>query len=114
MNAMLKEQIVEKLKEIPDTKLPEIMDFLEFLVWKARHQPSASFDDSVHNPLNAFYDQGKREDLLEFNQLEQGENEQARLRPYGQAAGQFIVPDDFDDPLPERILAGFEGDADLT
>lgn len=30
-------------------------------------------------------------------------------RPYGLAAGQFKVPDDFDDPLPEEILQGFEG-----
>lgn len=31
------------------------------------------------------------------------------LRPYGLAAGQFVVPDDFDAPLPEEILAEFEG-----
>ena len=31
------------------------------------------------------------------------------LRPYGLAAGEFVVPDDFDDPLPEETLAAFEG-----
>ncbi len=31
------------------------------------------------------------------------------LRPYGLAAGQFIVPDDFDVPLPDEILKDFEG-----
>ena len=31
------------------------------------------------------------------------------LRPFGLAAGEFIVPDDFDDPLPEDIIAAFEG-----
>lgn len=30
-------------------------------------------------------------------------------RPYGLAAGSFVVPDDFDDALPEEILRGFEG-----
>ena len=30
-------------------------------------------------------------------------------RPYGLCAGQFVVPDDFDDPLPEDILSAFEG-----
>lgn len=30
-------------------------------------------------------------------------------RPYGLAAGQFRLPDDFDQPLPENILAEFEG-----
>lgn len=29
-------------------------------------------------------------------------------RPFGLARGQFVVPDDFDDPLPEEILAEFE------
>jgi prevent-host-death family protein len=31
------------------------------------------------------------------------------LRPIGLAEGQFVVPDDFDDPLPEEIQRLFEG-----
>ena len=31
------------------------------------------------------------------------------LRPFGLARGEFVVPDDFDDPLPEEILRDFEG-----
>ena len=31
------------------------------------------------------------------------------LRPVGLAAGQFVVPDDFDDPLPDDLLDAFEG-----
>lgn len=31
------------------------------------------------------------------------------LRPYGLAAGTFVVPDDFTEPLPDAILADFEG-----
>jgi prevent-host-death family protein len=30
-------------------------------------------------------------------------------RPFGLAAGAFSVPDDFDAPLPDDILQGFEG-----
>jgi antitoxin (DNA-binding transcriptional repressor) of toxin-antitoxin stability system len=30
-------------------------------------------------------------------------------RPFGLCAGEFIVPDDFDAPLPEDILSDFEG-----
>lgn len=30
-------------------------------------------------------------------------------RPIGLAAGEFVVPDDFDAPLPDEILAAFEG-----
>lgn len=32
-----------------------------------------------------------------------------QLRPFGLCAGEFTVPDDFDDPLPEDLLDAFEG-----
>ena len=32
-----------------------------------------------------------------------------QLRPIGLCAGEFVVPDDFDAPLPEDILLQFEG-----
>jgi antitoxin (DNA-binding transcriptional repressor) of toxin-antitoxin stability system len=32
-----------------------------------------------------------------------------QLRPFGLCAGKFIVPQDFDAPLPEDILKAFEG-----
>ncbi len=32
-----------------------------------------------------------------------------RLRPFGLCAGEFTVPDDFDEPLPENIIQEFEG-----
>ncbi len=35
-------------------------------------------------------------------------------RPIGLAAGEFTVPDDFYDPLPEDVLSGFEGDCAVT
>jgi len=30
-------------------------------------------------------------------------------RQLGTLAGEFTVPEDFDDPLPDDVLAGFEG-----
>jgi antitoxin (DNA-binding transcriptional repressor) of toxin-antitoxin stability system len=30
-------------------------------------------------------------------------------RPFGLCAGEFSVPDDFDEPLPEDVLSSFEG-----
>ena len=30
-------------------------------------------------------------------------------RPFGLCAGEFVVPDDFDAPLPDDVLRGFEG-----
>jgi len=32
------------------------------------------------------------------------------LRPFGLAKGEFVVPDDFNDPLPEDVLQLFEGE----
>lgn len=32
-----------------------------------------------------------------------------QLRPFGLCAGEFVVPNDFDAPLPEEILSAFEG-----
>lgn len=32
-----------------------------------------------------------------------------KLRPAGLAEGEFVVPDDFDDPLPDELLDAFEG-----
>ena len=32
-----------------------------------------------------------------------------KLRPFGLCAGEFTVPDDFDDPLPKNIIEAFEG-----
>lgn len=34
---------------------------------------------------------------------------EAPPRKLGVLAGAFVVPDDFDAPLPEDVLAGFEG-----
>ena len=31
------------------------------------------------------------------------------LRPFGLCAGEFMVPDDFDAPLPEYVIEEFEG-----
>ncbi len=32
-----------------------------------------------------------------------------KKRPFGLCKGEFRVPDDFDDPLPDAILSDFEG-----
>ncbi len=35
--------------------------------------------------------------------------EEVTLRPFGLCAGEFVVPEDFDESLPENILSEFEG-----
>jgi antitoxin (DNA-binding transcriptional repressor) of toxin-antitoxin stability system len=34
----------------------------------------------------------------------------AEPRPVGLAAGEFTVPRDFDEPLPEQVISEFEGE----
>ena len=34
---------------------------------------------------------------------------QQKLRPFGLCNGDFVVPDDFDEPIPEEIISEFEG-----
>ena len=46
-----------------------------------------------------------KQPLAEVKPIPQGEGEP---RPYGLAAGEFTVPEDFDHPLPEDVLAEFE------
>lgn len=48
--------------------------------------------------------------VAEINPIKPAETENVPLtrRPSGLAEGQFVVPDDFDDPLPEELQRLFE------
>jgi len=75
--------------------------------------------------LNVTVDEIQRDLLNYLRQVEAGEtlivlrsdqpiaelrpiSSQKKLRPFGLCAGEFIVPDDFDTPLPNDILSAFE------
>jgi hypothetical protein len=45
-------------------------------------------------------------DLLQKHKVFSGDEK--KHRPFGLCAGEFVVPDDFDSPLSEEILAEFE------
>jgi antitoxin (DNA-binding transcriptional repressor) of toxin-antitoxin stability system len=77
--------------------------------------------------LNVTVDEIQRDPLKYLSQVEAGETlvilrsnqpiaelrpiaqSGKQLRPFGLCAGEFVVPDDFDAPLPEAILSAFEG-----
>jgi antitoxin (DNA-binding transcriptional repressor) of toxin-antitoxin stability system len=76
--------------------------------------------------LNVTIDEMQRDPLKYLRQVEAGETlvivradkaiaelrpiaSSQQLRPFGLCAGEFTVPDDFDDPLPEDLLSAFEG-----
>jgi antitoxin (DNA-binding transcriptional repressor) of toxin-antitoxin stability system len=71
---------VEEIKRDPESVLHRVLDG-ETLVITERDEPVAEIRpiESVRRP-----------------------------RPFGLAAGTFVVPDDFDDPLPEEILRSFQ------
>jgi hypothetical protein len=50
-----------------------------------------------------------RRDFMESWEKVKKDSGNKKLRPFGLCAGEFTVPDNFDDPLPEDILKGFEG-----
>ena len=76
--------------------------------------------------LNVTVDEIQRDPLKYLRQVEAGEtlvivradkaiaelrpiSSSKQMRPFGLCRGEFTVPDDFDDPLPEDILSTFEG-----
>ena len=76
--------------------------------------------------LNVTIDEIQRDPLKYLHQVEAGETlvivrsetpitelrpiaSRKQLRLFGLCAGEFIVPDDFDTPLPEDLLSAFEG-----
>lgn len=46
--------------------------------------------------------------MVEIKPVHQPESA-SQLRPIGLCAGKFVVPDDFDAPLPDDVLNDFEG-----
>lgn len=58
----------------------------------------------------AAYPYLEEEDLreaLKYDEL-QKKDDSVKLRPFGLSKGKFVVPEDFDAPLPDEILDGFE------
>jgi hypothetical protein len=51
--------------------------------------------------LSAF--EGKRVEVIVVEETSDGQAPLAPLRRFGTLAGQFVVPDDFDAPLPDEV-----------
>ena len=46
---------------------------------------------------------------VDISEKPQPSESKPKRRPFGLCAGEFVVPDDFDDPLPDHIIEEFEG-----
>ena len=72
---------------------------------------NVSIEEMKHDPQGVIDRAGETLVLVEQDRpvAEIRPVERVRLpRPFGLAAGTFVVPDDFDDPLPDDVLRDFE------
>ena len=70
-------------------------------------------DPETGNRSAVLIDYAMWEELLRLLEGEEAKAELGSddkpLRPFGLCAGEFTVPDNFDDPLPEYVIEEFEG-----
>ncbi|WP_309707254.1 hypothetical protein [Armatimonas sp.] len=52
---------------------------------------------------------GDKVEVIVLPRFASAPNRRREPRPYGLCAGEFVVPKDFDAPLPDEILDAFEG-----
>ena len=97
-----REQLIKELDQAPDFLIHEVLNFLLFI--KSRTN-EISKQESIQKTKEA-----KIPDFLRFiDQINSETPKTKNLRPFGLCAGEFVVPEDFDAPLPEEILNTFEG-----
>ena len=87
----IREELAQKLDKLSTGQLNSVHQFVEFLEYK--QQPVTS-----ETPLT-------NEDI---DRIVESYRKQNKPLPIGLAQGEFVVPDDFNDPLPDEILDLFE------
>ena len=85
------EELQQKLARLSPEQLNAVGQFVEFLEYK--QQPAKSKTPMTNEDIDRVVASYRREN---------------KQRPIGLAKGEFIVPDDFNDPLPDDILDLFE------
>jgi len=85
----------------PDVAPKTVENFLQYV--NSGFYKGTTFHRVIDGETIIVY-QGKRA-VAEIRPIAETE----KLRPVGLAEGEFVVPDDFDDPLPDDLLDAFEG-----
>ena len=94
------QEIETAISELSWEEREQVRAWLDRNADEARErQPGESREERRERQLTAMIRKGREE----FGPLQAGK------RPSGLCAGQFTVPDDFDDPLPDEVLRDFEG-----
>ena len=86
-----KEELQQKLDRLSAEQLNSVGQFVKFLEYK--QQPAESETLMTNEDIDRVVASYRREN---------------KQRPIGLAKGEFIIPDDFNDPLPDEILDLFE------
>ena len=87
----IREELAQKLDKLSTEQLNSVCQFVEFLEYK---QQSVTRETPITN-----------EDI---DRIVESYRKQNKPLPIGLAKGEFVVPDDFNDPLPDEILDLFE------
>lgn len=87
----IREELAQKLDKLSTEQLKSVCQFVEFLEYQ---QQSVTTETPITN-----------EDI---DRIVESYRQQNKRRPIGLAKGEFTVPDDFNDPLPDEILDLFE------
>ena len=85
------EELQQKLARLSPEQLNAVSQFVEFLEYK--QQPAKSETPMTNEDIDRVIASYRREN---------------KQRPIGLAKGEFVVPEDFNDPLPDEILDLFE------
>ena len=97
------DELIEKAQLVVDSKGKKSAVQLDYATWEELLALLGDIDrarrsDEEYVP----WEQARRS-------LEPAASEESSQRPFGLCAGDFTVPDDFDDPLPEHVIEEFEG-----
>ena len=87
----IREELARKLDKLSPEQLNSVRQFVEFLEYQ---QQSVTTETPITN-----------EDI---DRIVESYRQQNKSRPIGLAKGEFVVPDNFNDPLPDEILDLFE------
>ena len=87
----IREELDRKLDKLSTEQLNSVCQFVEFLEYK---QQSVKTGTPMTN-----------EDI---DRIVESYRQQNKPLPIGLAKGEFVVPDDFNDPLPDEILDLFD------
>lgn len=97
-------ELKEKARTVIDSAGDKRAVLLDYAVWTALIEELEDME-----AIDEARESGEEYIPLERMAAELRLSEDGPTRPYGLCAGEFVVPDDFDDPLPNDVIEAFEG-----